>query len=1241
MPAQISFEKGFVQRRARHLFQPGELVEALNVLPDEEGALKTRQGHTLLGTTAQGDCHSLHTMHTSAGTRVRYQGAGSVLYRNFASIVTGLNGEPIEFATMKGNGERTEYTFFANGQEQLRQKDDGTTLTRWGIAAPTTAPTVAVGGILTRVIEAFNATTVATDFTPTNCTLSRNLVNKQEGDSSLGMTIAASTSAFAAKTFAAINLTTFSGGQASTDDDILRFWLHVAGLQNMDLLEIALNFSAGTQFIDGYYSTSFIPGLVAAADGVWAEAGLAKKSFTRVGTAAGDWSSINGMRIGAVSNGGGILTLHWDELRLQGGYAIGNSLDPAAYRYKQAFVRKAAVTRVYGRYVNGTTTYTDQTGGTLDLVSTTNNDGHLIGGDYPFAEVVYTMSAGAAGGVPIYEFAYWAGSWVTFLPDEDPNFSFATGVTRLRFSFATGPWQKATPTGITFTGLTNTERYWIRIRATTAPTLNGGQANLVRPFDSVIAARGNGSAFSSSLTVGNQVVTVTVTNPLVAGADLDTQVTHVEVYRTVGDDTDTNAASLYEGDVPAGITSFSSFRADAALEEILELDNHRPPAFTAVMEHQQRIFGLFEDKLYFSKADFPESFPPQNFLPISTAGDAPVQIRQYDGIPYVWTSGRVFQILGADETTYYARPLQCPTGLGARKSVERGERGIYFLGRDGNLWRLQGANAINISDANHYALFHGVTQNGIAPLNTAQAAQATCVGAWHNLRFYFAYPSGSATRPDAMLIIDERTETWWRDSRALRCLYYDRLNKQLVGSSGTTGQVFDLDSGTTDNGTAIPITVQTRDEDEQALEHDKEVVQCTVDAHTSGVTLTVEAVLSYANAGTTLGTMTSTTRSQSTLGTAVGTALRGRAIGYRLTASGVVTLYRLIPHILVYPAVLSSYRSLPLDMGYPGPKLLENFQLDLDLQSGTLTLVLYADGVLVQTRTQTATGRTMIQMVETPLAGTIFQIGITCTGTFLLYPGTVTGWIPRPQILRTYRTPALDFGYPGPKLLESFLLDVDLISGTLTTDIYTDGSGTAAATLTHTTLGRHLSQILTSGISGTVFDIRMICTGTFQLYPGCLLQWLAKPVAMRTHTMQPTDLGWPGVKNVAAFYLDIELLSAGTLTVTWRRNGESGEGYHVVHSTVGRMRSQRHRLPASMCGRLVAVDFSSTADFLLWPGTVLEWAPLGQSQYQRTPLVAAAVASHQLQSTPLLGQEAGTPPFRTTQLPTSTITQAA
>ena len=1469
MATQISFDKGWVQRIARHLFPPGSLVDAINVTPDELGALTTRPGHTLLGTTGQPDCHSLWAMYTANGTRVEYQGANGVLYRDFISLITGLNGTPIEFASLRGNQEQVEYTYFANGQEALRVKDDGTTVTRWGIAAPTAIPVAVVGAIKTQTVEQFNAPTVAVDFVATGATLTRDLVNKQEGASALSMSMVAGATGIAKKVLGApLNLAVFSDGSPSTTEDGIRFWLYVAGTANFVGAQLAVNFSAGTQFIDGYFISQVdLLSFFSHTDGTWAEVSIAKQDFLRVGSAAGDWNAINGILLQGIATGGGPVTLLWDDMRVQGGYRIGEGLQSGTYRYKQAFIRKAVVASHVGRYVNGTATYTDQTGGTLELTSATNNDGHFVGGDAPFAEIIYVVSqATVSAGTVVYEYAYWAGAWVVFTPDETSDFS-VLGTTRVTFSFPAGPWQKAVPTGVTFMGLANAERYWIRVRATTAPTITAGWASSVRIFDSVVAARGNGSPASVAVAVQNRPVTVTVTNPLAAGADQDAQITHVEIYRTVANDTADDAAPLLlDGDVPAGKTTFVSSQADVALGDILELDNDRPPAFTALMEHQQRIFGLANEKLYFSKINFPESFPPTNYIPISSVGDTPLQVRQYDGVPYVWTLGRVFQILGADETTYFARPIQCPTGLGAAKSVERGERGIYFLGRDGNLWRISGSTAMNISDENHYQLFHGITQNGIAPLTLSETARATCVAAWHNFRLYLTYPSGVALTPNATLVIDELTQTWWRDSRALRCLHADRRGNRLLGSRSDNGQVFQLDNGTTDNGTPIAVTMQTRDEDEQAFEHDKELVQCTIDAMTAGSTLTVQAVVDYVSSGfTALGTAVMATRQERVIGTTVGTPIKGKAIGYRLTGTGPLAVYRLIPHVLILPAVLTSYRSLPLDLGYPGAKLLESLLLDLDLQSGIMTVALYADGLVVQTTTYATIGRVVRQIVESPLAGTVFQVGITCTGLFLLYPGTTTGWLPKPQVLRTYRTLPMDLGYPGPKILESltldidllagslttalivdgvtqgsyalttlgrsltqllttpiegtlvevllslanpatesfllypgtalgwlpkpapvmkayrtlpldlgyrgpkilesFLLDVDLLSGVLTAQIYADGAlsgtmvystlgralpqlltttilgtlfevrltctgtfllypetalgwvatvgpalrtyrtpaldlgypgaktlesllldidlqsgvlsvsvfadGALADTLSYSTVGRHFSQLLQEPVAGILFEILMVCTGTFLLYPGCGLGWLPKPSPLLTHHVQPTDLGYPGVKNPVAFYLDIELLAAGMVTTTWYSDGV--ERHHVQHTEVGRVRSQRHRLPASMAGRLIAVDFASTAPFLLWPGTTVEWGPLGQAPSQHTALVGQVVPSQQIQTTPLmplqmysptnpqiqmtpllgqgmggqihttplLAQDATGPGLRTNPLPTSALTQAA
>ena len=418
MPAQVSFEKGWLQREARHLFPQGSLVEALNVLNDETGALRTRNGHVLLGSTLQpvapdkvtngtftgsaagwtvgaawaynadavdknadgtsalsqgigavatkvyrvaytisnwtvgtvtvsvggsrdltavntthlvfsptnparftidsvsvyqltADCHSLATLYTVNGVRVGYQGAETVLYRDFAAILAGLDGTPIEFASLRGNGEQTEYMFFANGQEALRVKDSGTALTRWGIASPANAPTFSGFGTLqTKSIDTFDSATVATDYTPASCTLTRDLVNKQEGTSALSMAVPASSVGGAIKALGApVNLTVFASGAVSTDADAIRCFLYVSGLANIAGLFIGLNFSAGTQFIDGYFAWNIDLRTLNQGENIWTEILLPKSDFVRVGSAAGGWDSINGVELGGSTSAGGAAAL--------------------------------------------------------------------------------------------------------------------------------------------------------------------------------------------------------------------------------------------------------------------------------------------------------------------------------------------------------------------------------------------------------------------------------------------------------------------------------------------------------------------------------------------------------------------------------------------------------------------------------------------------------------------------------------------------------------------------------------------------------------------------------------------------------------------------------------------------------------------------------------------------------------------------------------------------------------------
>src|ERR1051325_5093689 len=1008
MANQLDFSKGWVQRAARHQYQEGELVDALNCLPTGQGAIESRLGSILVGSTSQADVHSLWTAYNAQGGQIRYQGAGTSLYRNFVQIVTGLPGGRISFATMRGFGEQETYTFFAGNHDLLRVKDNGV-LTKWGLSPPTVTTLAGIG--------------------------------------------------------------------------------------------------SGTGALNGQYA------------------------------------------------------------------------------WKQIYVRKPAIAPSYGPWTYTTGLYTLFTPPTLLQLSTNNvNDGFVAGGPQPSGELVFNIIT-ASVGASAYDYYYWGGQgWVPFTPTQVPNFA-VLGVTRLSYDFPASNW---VPVG----GI-----YLILVRATTPPG-TAAVANVVQPYDSVYAARSNASpTMLAGVSVSPGVsYNIGVANPFVPGLDFDPQVTHVAVYRTKGNDPAwTSGAGVntllyyFEGDVPVGSGTFRSYLDDDALGELLETDNDRPPVFTTVTEHQDRIFGAIGNRLYFSKRFFPEAFPPSNYVEVAHLGDPILRIEQYDGNLFLFTAGGIYLLLGNDETSYDPRRIQCPVGLGAIGSVARGERGIYFFGSDGNLWQIQGTSvAINISHETHYQFFHGITLYGVTPLS--QAFRSGCAGCWANQRYYLTYPTGALTVPNAMLMLDEQTMTWWRDSRGYRALHYDRLHDDFYGGK-TNGRVVLLEIGTTDDEVGgIACVVQTRDEDEGAPDQDKELVQLTVDSVTFGLPMTVETVQDYNDAlPVPLGTVTTGGHVQTVLPTPAAGGPRAKAFGYKLTGTAPLTIYRLIPHNLVFPAVLRAWDSLPTNLGHPGLKIVSSELLDLELQSGVLTSRVYVDGVLVELQTVSTPGRSEAQVISYPRVGTIVQTFLACTGTFLLYGDPRYTWEPQPLTFRAWSTRATDLGYAGPKHLESLLLDLDVLSGVLTIETFVDS--VLVETSIVTPIGRSLFQAITQPHDGTIFQWVLTCTGTFLLYEDSTIGWRRMPPPLYDDALLPTDMGTPLQKLGLAYYLDVELLSPGLLTTTFLTDGVVR--HTLPYETVGRVRSQRHRLPASMRGRLFEVRRQSTALYRLWSGTEIELRPVG------------------------------------------------
>lgn len=131
------FSLGLWLAGAKELVPNGALRRARGVARGTGRSLRSRWGSTTLH--ALSNAHSLHRFADS-----RFAGVGTELYRDGVSIKSGLSGDRLAFVRMPPQPAKADYLFCAGGGD-LFKVDSAGAVTQWGITAPLTDFTVAVG----------------------------------------------------------------------------------------------------------------------------------------------------------------------------------------------------------------------------------------------------------------------------------------------------------------------------------------------------------------------------------------------------------------------------------------------------------------------------------------------------------------------------------------------------------------------------------------------------------------------------------------------------------------------------------------------------------------------------------------------------------------------------------------------------------------------------------------------------------------------------------------------------------------------------------------------------------------------------------------------------------------------------------------------------------------------------------------------------------------------------------------
>lgn len=364
----------------------------------------------------------------------------------------------------------------------------------------------------------------------------------------------------------------------------------------------------------------------------------------------------------------------------------------------------------------------------------------------------------------------------------------------------------------------------------------------VRKDGTTLACESNPSpASAASAALTNDVLSISGLT-----ASSDAQVTHIRIYRTTAGGT----SYLFDQDIANGTTTATSSQADSALGSAVETD-HDPPvtaSWTTVWQDSTWICGNTTNPnwLYYSNRFQPEYFPTTQYLDIGNADD-PLQCAvPYAGMLGVFSRRTKYRIIGNLVSGFVPIEAISRRGTPAPKAVISDEHGLIFPARDG-IFVTGLASPDQAISEDIEPLFYGESVNDMKPINWDAAG--TMAAASYKGRYYFAYPSDNALTPDIIAVYSIDTKKWYFYQYPVQSLLYEEDTDQLIGGS-TDGFAYILEDGSTDAGSSIAMTVETKDYYGASPNTRKIFQYFRVDADCLGDTITAEFFIDGTSKGT-------------------------------------------------------------------------------------------------------------------------------------------------------------------------------------------------------------------------------------------------------------------------------------------------------------------------------------------------------------------------------------------------------
>lgn len=312
-----------------------------------------------------------------------------------------------------------------------------------------------------------------------------------------------------------------------------------------------------------------------------------------------------------------------------------------------------------------------------------------------------------------------------------------------------------------------------------------------------------------------------------------------------------------------------------------------------------RVWIAKDDVIYFCKFQDPtdwvaaeDSGAVQYYTP---RGGNITALTVFQSLKCVWKKDSFAVIYGTSFFDYRLVDISNDIGCISFKTVQEVGSTLYWLGQN-DVYTFSGGYPVAIGEP---------IREYLDDINTTHLDK--CFAGTDGLRYELGLVTGANTEPNILLTFDPRRKgNPWNVKSEINGLRYSATFDNVLYCGDYLGQTYKLNSGTDDNGTAIPWEVVTKDFDEGMPEAEKEYYELhlQIDAPT-GTTLTVQASVDQGETYTTVGDpiTTDTVAQNVNMIIPLDTVSISNWIRFRISGSGQFTLYQVQRYFRVQPVM--------------------------------------------------------------------------------------------------------------------------------------------------------------------------------------------------------------------------------------------------------------------------------------------------------------------------------------------------